>query len=119
MLGASVLLTVAVAVQTVFGSPVKSRTAYAVKETHRVPHRWQKMGRAPADKILNLQIGVKQGQFDELERHLYEGLLFPPLQLARNANVIEALKLTETNHQFPIRATLATVSILATRKSTS
>ena len=73
MLGASVLLTVAVAVQAVFGSPIKSRTAYAVKETHRVPRRWQKMGRAPADKMLNLQLGVKQGQFDELERHLYEG----------------------------------------------
>jgi tripeptidyl-peptidase-1 len=73
MLGASVLLTVAVAVQAVFGSPIKSRTAYAVKETHRVPRRWQKMGRAPADRMLNLQIGVKQSQFDELERHLYEG----------------------------------------------
>ena len=78
MLGASIFLTVAVAVQTVLGSPVKSRTAYAVKETHRVPRKWMKMGRAPADRMLNLQIGVKQSQFDELERHLYEGGCFPP-----------------------------------------
>lgn len=73
MLGASVLLALAVAVQSVLGSPVQSRTAYAVRETHRVPRRWQKMGRAPSDKVLNLQIGIKQGQFGELERHLYEG----------------------------------------------
>ena len=77
MLGASVFLTVAVAVQAVFGSPVQSRTAYAVKEAHRVPRRWVKLGRAPADRMMNLQIGVKQSQFDELERHLYEGWSFP------------------------------------------
>ncbi len=73
MLGASVLLTIAVAVQAVFGTPIKSRTAYAVRETHRAPRKWTKLGRAPAEKMLNLQIGVKQSQFEELERHLYEG----------------------------------------------
>jgi tripeptidyl-peptidase-1 len=36
-----------------------------------------KMGRAPADRMMNLQIGVKQSQFDDLERHLYEGGSFP------------------------------------------
>lgn len=75
MLGASVLLTVAIAAQAVLGSPVQSRTAYALKETHRAPRKWKKMGRAPADRILDLQIGVKQGQFTELERHLYEGMV--------------------------------------------
>jgi hypothetical protein len=73
MLGASVFLAVAAAVQAVFGTPIQSRTAYAVKETHRVPRRWVNIGRAPADRTLNLQIGIKQGQFNELERHLYEG----------------------------------------------
>jgi tripeptidyl-peptidase-1 len=73
MLGASLLLAV-VAAQAVFGSPVESRTAYAVKETHREPRKWTKMGRAPAETMLHLQIGVKQGQFEELERHLYEGV---------------------------------------------
>jgi hypothetical protein len=105
MLGVSVFLTVAVAVQAVFGSPVQSRTAYAVKETHRVPRKWVKMGRAPADKMLNLQIGVKQGQFGELERHLYEGVFYSSIEATEN--VMEALKLTETNLQSLIRATLA------------
>jgi tripeptidyl-peptidase-1 len=81
MLGASVLLTVAVAVQAVFGSPILSRTSYAVKEKHNVPQKWKKMGRAPADKMMHLQIGVKQGQFNELERHLYEGSCAAPCQL--------------------------------------
>lgn len=105
MLGASVFLTVAVAVQAVFGSPIQSRTAYAVKETHRVPRKWAKMGRAPTEQMLNLQIGVKQGQFDELERHLYEGVCY--FSIGATENVIEALKLTGTNHQSLIRATLA------------
>jgi tripeptidyl-peptidase-1 len=88
MLGASILLTLAVAIQAVVGSPVKSRTAYAVKEKHHVPRKWIKMGRAPADRMLNLQIGVKQGQFDELERHLYEGGRVP-LKLGQNDNFLK------------------------------
>jgi tripeptidyl-peptidase I len=98
MLGTSVFLTVAVAVNAVFGSPVHSRTAYAVKETHRVPRKWTKMGRAPADRMLNLQIGVKQSQFDELERHLYEGWSTPLLQLAQETTVIDEFQLTEMNY---------------------
>lgn len=107
MLGVSVLLTVAVAAQAVFGSPVQSRTAYAVKETHHAPRKWMKMGRAPAGKMLNLQIGVKQSQFGELERHLYEGVCVNVLQLRQNGNVFDALKLTETHHQSLTQATLA------------
>lgn len=74
MLGPSIFLTVAVAAQAIFGSPIASRSSYAVKETHQVPRKWVKMGRAPAEKMLHLQIGVKQGQFDELDRHLTEGM---------------------------------------------
>ncbi len=84
MLGASILLTVAVAAQAVFANPIKPisvRTAYAVKEKHWVPKRWTKVGRAPADAVLNLQIGVKQSQFGELERHLNEGMLSFPIGL--------------------------------------
>jgi tripeptidyl-peptidase I len=88
MLGASVLLVVTVAVQSIFGTPIRSRTAYAVREAHPVPRKWVKMGRAPADRLLTLQIGVKQGQFDELERHLYEGKRSPLLQLAGNDDII-------------------------------
>ncbi|KAL2069388.1 hypothetical protein VTL71DRAFT_14067 [Oculimacula yallundae] len=72
MLGASILLTIAIAAEAVLGKPIQVRTSYAVKEKHWVPRRWTKMGRAPADKILNLQIGVKQNNFGELERHLNE-----------------------------------------------
>jgi tripeptidyl-peptidase-1 len=74
MLGLSILLTVAAAAHAVFGTPVQSRTAYAVKGAHPVPRQWTKLGRAPREQMLHLQIGVKQSQFDELERHLYEGV---------------------------------------------
>lgn len=72
----SLPLLLAVATQAVFGSPIQSRTAYAVKETHRAPRRWIKRGRAPAETMLDLQIGVAQSQFGELERHLYEGVCY-------------------------------------------
>jgi tripeptidyl-peptidase-1 len=71
MLAASVLLTAAIA-QAVLATPI-ARSTYAVKETHYVPRRWTQQGRAPKDQMLALQIGVKQGDFEELERHLYEG----------------------------------------------
>lgn len=74
MLGTSILLTLAIAAEAVVGTPIQSRTSYAVKEKHWVPKRWTKMGRAPADRMLNLQIGVKQSNFGELERHLNEGM---------------------------------------------
>jgi hypothetical protein len=38
------------------------------------------MGRAPAETMMNLQIGVAQSQFPELERHLNEGVLESPPQ---------------------------------------
>ena len=54
-------------------SPLRVRSPYAVKETHAVPPKWKIVGDAPANHVVNLQIGLKQSQFDELERHLYEG----------------------------------------------
>jgi tripeptidyl-peptidase-1 len=74
MLGALILVTIAAAAQTVFGTPIRSRTEYAVKGAHPVPRQWTKVDRAPREQMLHLQIGVKQSQFDELERHLYEGM---------------------------------------------
>jgi tripeptidyl-peptidase-1 len=73
MLGVSILFT-AVFAQAVLATPI-ARSTYAVKETHYVPRRWTQKGRAPKDQMLALQIGIKQGNFDELERHLYEGTL--------------------------------------------
>ena len=74
MLGPSILLTIAAAAQAAFGTPIQLRTEYAVKGAHPVPRQWTKLGRAPREQMLHLQIGVKQSQFDELERHLYEGM---------------------------------------------
>lgn len=73
MLGASVL-SIALAAQAVFGSPVHKRAGYAVKETHYVPLKWTKVGKAADDFMIHLNIGLKQGNFDELDRHLYEGM---------------------------------------------
>ncbi|KAK8091208.1 hypothetical protein PG994_000713 [Apiospora phragmitis] len=56
----------------VVASPIKARTPYQVKETHFAPRGWKRVERASADRVMNLQIGLKQGNFEELERHLYE-----------------------------------------------
>ncbi|KAI1465040.1 tripeptidyl-peptidase 1 precursor [Daldinia caldariorum] len=62
-----------IAAHVSLASPVSSsRTPYRVKETHHVPRDWRRVRRAPAGHIIDLQIGVKQSNFPELERHLYE-----------------------------------------------
>jgi tripeptidyl-peptidase I len=75
MLGLSIFLSVAVAAQTILGTPIRARTHYSVKETHPIARGWSQAGRAPGNHMLHLQIGLKQGNFDELERHWYEGML--------------------------------------------
>lgn len=52
-------------------TPLKSR--YVVKETHRAPAGFSNLGEAPANHNIRLSVGLKQSQFGELERHLYEG----------------------------------------------
>jgi tripeptidyl-peptidase-1 len=74
MLGLSIFLSVAVAAQAALGTPIRARTPYSVKETHSVPSKWTPTGRADGSHKLHLQIGLKQGNFEELERHLYEGM---------------------------------------------
>ncbi|RDL38636.1 Tripeptidyl peptidase [Venustampulla echinocandica] len=56
----------------VASSPLRVRSPYVVKESHFLPSKWERVGPAPADHVVNLQIGLKQSQFDELERHLHE-----------------------------------------------
>ncbi|KAF2092604.1 tripeptidyl-peptidase 1 precursor [Rhizodiscina lignyota] len=51
-------------------NPLKSR--YAVKETHTVPQGYRRVADAPGHRLIRLQVGLKQNQFDELERRLYE-----------------------------------------------
>ncbi|KAF7857959.1 hypothetical protein EAF04_009316 [Stromatinia cepivora] len=72
MVTSIVTLTAFLAVGLVSSSPIKARTPYAVKETHYPPSQWQRVGPAAKGRLINLQIGLRQGQFDELERHLYE-----------------------------------------------
>jgi tripeptidyl-peptidase-1 len=50
-----------------------SRSFYTVKESHQVPRGWSHVRHAPASHEIQLQIGLTQGQFAELQRHLYEG----------------------------------------------
>ncbi|EUC41060.1 hypothetical protein COCMIDRAFT_107145 [Bipolaris oryzae ATCC 44560] len=68
---ASVLLTAAAA-REAFASPVQARSPYLVKETHPSPRGWTRLDRAHGGKTIQLQIGLKQGRFDELDRHLQE-----------------------------------------------
>lgn len=69
----STLLSAAIAAQAVLASPIRARSPYSVKETHYAPREWTKLNRANGESLIELQIGLKQGNFDELERHLYEG----------------------------------------------
>ena len=65
-------------VTTTLATPIRTRSPYSTKETHILPRGWKSIGRAPPDHVIHLQLAVKQGQFDELDRHLYEGkLIFP------------------------------------------
>ena len=45
---------------------------YAVRETHTVPKGWERLADAPKDHQLQLQIGLRQGRFNELQEHLYD-----------------------------------------------
>jgi tripeptidyl-peptidase-1 len=50
-----------------------ARSPYQVRETHYVPKGWQTLERSHGGKTIQLQIGLKQGRFHELDRHLSEG----------------------------------------------
>lgn len=52
----------------------EKREGYGLKERHHVPRAWERAGPAPEEHMIQLQIGLRQGQFSELERHLYEGI---------------------------------------------
>ena len=51
----------------------RSRSSYAVRDSHHVPKGWTRVGQAPGEHMISLEIGLKQSQFDELEGHLFEG----------------------------------------------
>lgn len=56
-------------------SIVNTKSPYAVKGSHPVPPRWERLDRAHPNTPIELRIGLKQGDFDELERQLYESEL--------------------------------------------
>lgn len=66
------VLTAAIAARDVLATPI-ARSPYVLKETHFVPREWTKLDRSHGGKTIQLQIGLKQGRFDELDRHLHEG----------------------------------------------
>ncbi|KUJ19762.1 subtilisin-like protein [Mollisia scopiformis] len=53
-------------------TPLKSSSPYVVKDNHPILIGWQKVNRAPRDAQCHLQIGLKHGEFEALERNLYE-----------------------------------------------
>jgi hypothetical protein len=78
------LLSLAVAVSALLAAPpvvasptplgdAGASTAYALKSFHHVPRKWERVGAAPPNHVLTLQIGLKQGRFDEILQHLHEG----------------------------------------------
>ena len=73
------LLFVLIALRTVLSLSCVDCISYAIKERHQVPDGWIYVRRAPLHSEIQLQIGLKQGRFRELERHLNEGELAPPL----------------------------------------
>jgi tripeptidyl-peptidase I len=58
------------------GSPTlgKLSSHYTVKDSLDPPPRWTRVAAATPDHVLKLHIGLKPGNFKELERHLYEGM---------------------------------------------
>ncbi|TKA81720.1 hypothetical protein B0A49_00609 [Cryomyces minteri] len=74
MIFSTSLLFLPLLAEAVSGTPISARvrSPYAVKDSHFVPRKWSRVGPAPADHTINLHIGLKQSQFDELERRLFQ-----------------------------------------------
>lgn len=66
-------LALAACCSLVHSTPILGRPSYAVKDSHHVPRKWSRVSEAPSDHVVKLEIALKQSQFDELERQLYEG----------------------------------------------
>lgn len=63
-------------VSAAFGKPLHQRSPFVVKDSHPVPTKWTQLGRAASNHVIELRIALKQGKFEDLERHLYEGKHF-------------------------------------------
>lgn len=72
MKGSGVLPAASLLACSVLAKPWKQRSSFVVKDSHYVPQRWTEVGSPDADHTISLRIGLKQGDFSELERHLCE-----------------------------------------------
>ena len=72
MFTSRLLLAALLATNSAYASPLQNQYAYALKSAHPTPNSFTKVGPAPADHVINLEIGLKQAYFDELERQLYD-----------------------------------------------
>ena len=69
------LLIVLIALPSLSTSSCTHRTRYTLKECHPVPDGWTSVRRPPPNHEIQLQIGLRQSRFHELEQHLNEGKL--------------------------------------------
>ncbi|KAK4999630.1 hypothetical protein LTR66_001366 [Elasticomyces elasticus] len=67
-----ILLLSSTAIALVAPALSAQRWDYVIKDKHVVSEKWKQHRRADPDHILRMRIGLKQNNFDELERHLYE-----------------------------------------------
>ena len=73
MSAAKLFLVAGLLASGAYASPIQARTPYAVKDSHFVPSKWRQVAAAPSTHNIDLRIAVKQNQFTDLEKHLYEG----------------------------------------------
>ena len=76
MFYATSFLALGFLVGNVLSRPSPIRSKLAVKDSINVPPRWTPLGPASPQQMIPLQIGLKQGRFDELEKNLYEGRIY-------------------------------------------
>jgi hypothetical protein len=67
------LISLSLLTSSILASDIERRSPYVVKGEHPVPPRWQRIGSPPADHPIELRIGLKSINFDELESRLYQG----------------------------------------------
>ncbi|TIA32389.1 subtilisin-like protein [Aureobasidium pullulans] len=72
MSAAKLFLVAGLLASGAYASPIQARTPYAVKDSHFVPSKWRQVAAAPSTHNIDLRIAVKQNQFTDLEKHLYE-----------------------------------------------
>lgn len=85
------LLSAVLAAHSAIATPIRARSPYVVKETHNPPREWTKLDRSKGDHVISLQIGLKQGNFAELEKQLYEGRREPSLYPSSTSAIINAV----------------------------